>query len=185
MNRIIKIFASATFLALSSLTLHAQKKVQTFTVTETIQASAAQVWAVVGEDYGAIAHSHPKIVQSDYINGTLKAGEGAERVCYFNESGSRFLKEKQTSYDPDNYTFINQVFQAGKFPVDPEYTFAEYKVVPVDDKTSQFVFNMTFRTKPAFMGGLMKGSFKKLIRDYATSHRILCEYRYSGQQRQL
>ena len=143
------------------------KKVQTFSVSHVIEAPADKVWAIVGEDYGAIAYSHPKIVSSDYINGSLKAGEGAERVCHFNEKGTRFLKEKQVNYDPENYTFRNQVFQAGKFPVDPENTFAIYKVEAIDANTSRFTFDMTFRTKPAFMGGMMKGNFKKLIRDYA------------------
>ena len=145
----------------------AQKKVQTFTVSHIIQAPADQVWAIVGEDYGAIANSHPKIVSSDYINGSLQSGEGAERVCHFNDKGTRFLKEKQVNYDPENRTFKNQVFQAGKFPVDPENTFAIYKVEAIDEHTSRFSFDMTYRTKPAFMGGMMKGNFKKLIRDYA------------------
>ena len=145
----------------------AQKKTQNFTVSHVIKAPADKVWQIVGEDYGAIAHSHPKIISSDYINGTLKAGEGAQRVCHFNEKGTRYVKEKQVNYDPDNYTFRNQVFQAGRFPVDPEYTYAIYKVDAIDDETSRFTFKMTYRTKPAFMGGMMKGNFKKLIHDYA------------------
>lgn len=70
-------------------------------------------------------------------------------------------------YDPENYTFRNQVYQAGKFPVNPEYTYAIYKIEPIDANSCRFVFDMTYRTKPAFMGGMMKKSFKKLINDYA------------------
>lgn len=149
--------------------LHAQEKVQRFTVSHVIKAPADKVWAVVGEDYGAIANSHPKIVSSDYINGTLKAGEGAERVCNFNESGTKYLKEKQVNYDPENYTFTNQVYQAGKFPVDPEYTFAVYRVEPIDENSCRFVFDMTYRTIPAMMGGMMKNNFKSLVADYAVA----------------
>jgi len=72
---------------------HAQKKVKKFTVSHVIQAPADKVWAVVGEDYGAIAHSHPKIVSSDYINGTMKAGEGAERDCNFNKKNKVFARK--------------------------------------------------------------------------------------------
>lgn len=97
----------------------------------------------------------------------MKAGEGAERVCHFNKKGTKYLKEKQVNYDPVNYTFKNQVYQAGKFPVSPEHTFAIYKVEAIDANTSRFTFDMTYRTKPAFMGGMMRGKFKKLIRDYA------------------
>lgn len=144
-----------------------EKKTQNFVVTSVINASADKVWKVVGEDYGAIANSHPKIVSSEYISGSLKAGEGAERVCNFNEKGTRYLQEKQVNYNPEKYTFKNQVFQAGKFPVDPEYTYAIYKVEAIDKNTSRLIFDMTYRTKPAFMGGMMKGSFRKLIADYA------------------
>ena len=78
-----------------AFSVSAQKKVQTFTVSHVIKAPAEKVWAVVGEDYGAIAHSHPKIISSNYVGGTLKSGEGAERVCNFNKKGTRYLKEKQ------------------------------------------------------------------------------------------
>lgn len=161
-------------LMISQTVLAQMKKTQEFQVSSIINAPADKVWQVVGEDYGAIANSHPKIVNSEYINGSLKGGEGAERVCNFNEKGTRFLREKQLDYDPKNYTFKNQVFQAGKFPVDPEYTYAIYKVEAIDASTSRLTFNMTFRTKPAFMGGMMKGSFKKLISDYgiAVEHHV-------------
>ncbi|MCG8326595.1 MAG: SRPBCC family protein [Chitinophagales bacterium] len=163
-----KLSLMMAFLALFSFTnLNAQKKAQSFTVTKVINAPIDEVWAVVGEDYGAIANSHPAIVNSDYINGSLKAGEGAERVCNFNDSGTRYLHEKQINYNPESYTFKNQVFQAGKFPVDPDYTYAIYKLEAVDAQTTKFTFDMNYRTSPAFMGGMMKGKFKRLIEDYA------------------
>ncbi|WP_400079830.1 SRPBCC family protein [Winogradskyella sp. R77965] len=146
-----------------------QKKVQKFKVSKIIPHSAEKVWAVVGEDYGAVAYSHPKIMTSDYVNGSLIAEVGAERVCYFNEKETQFLKERIISYDPENMTFVNQVFQAGKFPVDPKYTKGIYKIEAIDENSCRFVFNMEYRTKPAFMGGFAKGKFKKLIRDYAIS----------------
>lgn len=144
-----------------------EKKTQNFEVNSIINAPANKVWKVVGEDYGAIANSHPKIMSSNYIDGSLKGGEGAQRVCYFNKKETRYLKEKQLMYNPETYTFKNQVFKAGKFPVVSEYTHAIYKVEAIDETTSQLKFNMTYRTKPAFMGGMMKGAFKKLIANYA------------------
>lgn len=154
--------------------LVAQKKVKDFTVTKVIPHSADKVWAVVGEDYGAIANSHPKIIFSEYINGSLKAGEGAERVCHFNEKGTQFVKEKMVNYDPANKTFLNQIYQAGKFPVDPEYSYAVYKVEPISANSSRFTFDMHYRAKPAIMGGLMKGQFKKIINNYfiAIDHHV-------------
>ena len=167
MQHLVKISFLMLAYSLVISSLLAQKKVKTFTVEKVIPHPAEKVWTVVGEDYGAIAYSHPKIVYSEYINGTLKAGEGAERVCNFNEKGTQYLKEKMVNYDPENFTFINKVFQAGKFPVDPDYTQAVYKIIPIDDNSCRFVFDMQYRTKPAFIGGMMKKNFLGLINDYA------------------
>ena len=152
----------------------AQKKVQSFKVSKVIPYPAVEVWKVVGEDYGRIAHSHPKIIESDYINGTMKAGEGAERVCYFNEKHTQYLSERMINYSPEQMSFTNTVFQAGKFPVDPEYTKAVYMVKDLGDGKSEISFDMEYRTKPAFMGTIAKGKFKKLINDYfiAIEHHI-------------
>lgn len=158
---------SAIIIALLvGLHVQAQKKVKTFRVEKVINLSAAEVWAVVGEDYGAVANSHPKIISSEYTNGSLKAEEGAERVCYFNEKGTQFLYEQMVNYDPANMQFTNKVYKAGKFPVDPAYTQAIYKVESLGPSKSRLSFDMEFRTKPAMMGGMMKGSFKNLIEDY-------------------
>ena len=68
----IQFFFLAVFTFVNFQVAMAQtKKVQTFTVSHIIDAPAEKVWAIVGEDYGAIAYSHPKIVSSDYINGSL------------------------------------------------------------------------------------------------------------------
>lgn len=150
------------------------KKVQHFKISKVIPFSAEQVWKVVGEDYGSIAYSHPKIVSSNYINGSLQAEEGAERVCNFNDRGTQYLREKMSDYDPANMTFTNRVYKAGKFPVDPEYTYAIYKVTPIDAGSCELSFDMNFRTKPAMMGGMMKSSFTNLIEDYfiAIEHHV-------------
>ncbi len=153
---------------------YAQKKVKTFVVSKEFNIPAAEIWKVVGEDYGAIANSHPKIVNSSYINGSLEAKEGAERVCNFNDKGTQYLREKMVNYDPANMTFINTVYQAGRFPVDPEVTQAIYKVEDLGNGKSRLVFDMQYRTQPAFMAGLMKGKFKSLIEDYfiAIEHNV-------------
>jgi len=135
----------------------AQKKVQKFKVSKVINVPANELWEVVGEDYGKIAYSHPKIIASDYIDGSLKAGEGVQRVCYFNEKQTQFLKEQMVDYSPETMSFTNKVFQAGKFPVDPDYTRAVYHVKDLGNGKSEFSFDMQYRTKPAFMGAMSKG----------------------------
>ena len=175
MKKIMRIASLGILVVLTgSAVAQKQKKVQTFIVSKVIDLPADDLWAVVGDDYGRIAYSHPKIIASDYINGTLKAGEGAERVCYFNEKQTQFLKEKMVNYSPETMSFTNTVYQAGKFPVDPEYTRAIYKVKDLGNGTSELSFDMQYRTKPAFMGTMAKGKFRKLIQDYfiAVEHHV-------------
>ena len=93
--------------------------VTSFRIENELDLPADDLWAVIGEDYGSVANSHPKIISSDYINGSLQACEGAERVCNFNDKGTQYLKENMVNSDPEHMTFVNQVYQAGKFLVDP------------------------------------------------------------------
>ena len=173
----IKIFAFLLFSLIMATGLSAQKKnkkVQKFVISKLLDLPAQDVWNIIGEDYGAIAYSHPKIVSSQYINGTLKAGPGAERICNFNNKGTRYLKEKIVSYDSENMTLVNTVSKVGNFPLNPDYTVAIYKVEDLGNGKSKVSFDMEFRTKPAFMGAMAKGKFKKLIRDYmiAIEHHV-------------
>lgn len=172
-NAIKIIAASIAFLGMLS-NASAQKKRQHLVLSKEFNLPASEVWKVVGEDYGAVAKSHPKIVSSNYVNGSLVAKEGAERICNFNEKGTQYLKEKMINYDPTNMSFVNTVYQAGKFPVDPELTEALYKVEDLGNGRCRLTFNMKYRTKPAFMGSLMKGKFKGLIKDYfiAIEHHV-------------
>ena len=166
MRSILKI-GCILLVMMASLQAMGQKKTQSFTVSRELPFEASAVWAVVGEDYGAVANSHPKIVSSSYINGSLTGGEGAERVCNFNEKGIKFTLEKQLQYDPENYRFKAQVFAAEGLYMDPEYSYAIYQVIPLDDKKSRLEITMNYRTKPAFMGSIAKGKFTATIEDYA------------------
>ncbi|MCG8575701.1 MAG: SRPBCC family protein [Flavobacteriales bacterium] len=143
-----------------------EKKVKSFIVERVFDIEAAKIWKIVGLDYGSVAYSHPRIVKSEYLKGSLKAEEGAERVCYFNEEGTQYLKEKMLNYEPEKMRFVNQISQVGKFPLDAEVTRAIYQVTDLGNGKSKLSFDMQFRTKPAFMGAMMKGNFKKTIQDY-------------------
>lgn len=175
MNTNFKNTVLAIFTLMSMSILAQEKKVHIFTIEKTITASTDSVWAVVGEDFGAIANSHPKIVSSNYINGSLKAEEGTERVCNFNEKGTKFTHEKIVEYNPKNYTMKVKVFNAEGVPMNTDYSYATYAVIPIDETSCKVVFTMEYRTKPAFLGGMAKGGFKKTIFDYllAIEHNVL------------
>ena len=77
-------------------------------------------------------------------------------------------------FDPSKMSFTNTIRHAGKFPVDPEYTTAIYQVMDLGGGKSKISIDMNFRTKPAMMGGMMKGQFINLMKDYfiAIEHHI-------------
>ena len=166
MKKSFTIISSFTIMLLWSSLLHAQK-IQQFAVTEVVYAPAEAVWEVIADDYGSIAYYHPRILNSAYANTRPETGEGIERISFFNKSGTRFLREKQVEYDAQNYTFKNLFLNAGKFPLDPENTFAVYQIIPVDETTSKIVFEMSYRTRFVLTGRILEATFKKLIRDLA------------------
>ncbi len=67
------------------------------------------------------------------------------------------------------------IYQSSGIPLNTDYSYGIYKVTPIDDKTSQLSMTMVLRTKPAFLGGLAKGQFKRDIADYllAVEHHVL------------
>ncbi|MDY8137346.1 SRPBCC family protein [Aquimarina sp. 2201CG5-10] len=165
-------------LIIAKTSLFAQKtdkKVITFSVERAINAPADKVWKVVGEDFGAIANSHPKIVSSNYNQGHIIGGENASRTCNFNEKGTKYLQETQVDFDAKNYTFKVLINNTSGIPLNSEYSYGIYKVIPIDSDSSKLVMTMGLRTKPAFLGSIAKGQFKRDIANYllAVEHYVL------------
>ncbi|NQZ76443.1 MAG: SRPBCC family protein, partial [Ekhidna sp.] len=153
-----------------STTVTAQsKKQQQVMVERTVQIPAEDVWQILAEDYGAISNSHPTIIKSEYAPGTLKRGEGAERMCYFNEKGTQMFHEQITKWEPENMSFTQVIKDFKKFPIDKENTEVVYSVEKIDANTSKIKADLMYRTKPAFMGGMAKGKFKGMLEDYFLS----------------
>jgi Polyketide cyclase / dehydrase and lipid transport len=135
---------------------------------------AEEVWQVIAADYGRIAESHPRIVKSEYLHGSLKGELGVERTCWFNEKGTQVLHEQIVGWDAEGMTFQNRILEATGFPMDPDNSLATYSVEDLGNGTSRVSIVMDFRTTPAFMGGMMEGSFTKLLSEYfmAVDHHL-------------
>ncbi len=145
------------------------KKFKTVETSRDIPIPAETVWNLVAVDYGSIANSHPTIVSSAYVSGTLKGGKGAERKCYFDEKGKRMLHEKITEWNPEQMSFTQMIVDLKKFPLDNDNSKVTYSVEPVTDNSSRIKAVFHYRTKPAFMGGMVKGKFKSLLDSYFIS----------------
>ncbi|ANQ51201.1 SRPBCC family protein [Flammeovirga sp. MY04] len=166
------------------ITLGQDKKTQHIQVSREIKAPAAAVWKVVGEEFGDVHKSHPFVVDSKYSQEGVSEGcEGAERICSITLDGKKYVKEKQVNYDPENMKFKVQITHIQGLPLIPEYSYGVYHVVKVDDKTSKLVFTFDYRTKPAFMGSLAKGKFRKQLADYmlAVDHYVITGEEVNGE----
>jgi hypothetical protein len=130
---------------------------------------ADKIWKVVAEEYSTISNSHPTIVDSHFLNGHTEVKEGAERFCAFDDNGKQYLKERIIKFNPEKRTFTNAAYEAGKFPLDTSKTQGTFTVDEIDKNRSKVTFLMEYQTKPAFMGALVKGQFKKLLKDYFVS----------------
>lgn len=142
-----------------------RKSYQTVKVERVIQAPAQRVWQAMVLDYGEISNFAPSIFASNYEQGSLKGVEGAERKCFFNEAGSRWSHEQIKEIDQDNMRMKNVILDAAKFPLNTDNSFAIYQVKDNGDGTSTASYEFQFRAKPAFMTGLMKGSFNKQLNE--------------------
>jgi hypothetical protein len=108
-------------------------------------------------------------VNSYFLNGYTEVKEGAERFCAFDEEGKQYLKERIVKFNPEKRTYTNAAFEAGKFPIDTLNTQGTFTVEEIDENRSRVSFLMEYQTKPALLGGLVKGQFKKLLKDYFIS----------------
>ncbi|WP_020566792.1 SRPBCC family protein [Neolewinella persica] len=175
---IIALLAFCTSLSAQSMADDYRKMV----VKRTIKAPADRVWQALVGDYGEIAHFSPFIYASDYENGSLKGTEGAERKCMFNAKGSRWSHERIVMLDNENMRMKNLIIDAQKFPLNLDNSYAIYSVTNNGDGTCTAGYEFNFRTAPAFMGGLVVGSFKKSLNEtlIGLEHYLLTSERVTG-----
>lgn len=139
------------------------KKYKTVKVELQINAPAEKVWAAMVGDYGAISNFSPYIYASNYENGSLEGKLNAERKCNFDAKGKRWSHEKIVALDNQNMVMRNIIIDAAKFPLNLDNSQAFYRVKDNGDGTCTASYEFQFRTKPAFMGGLVKGNFRKTL----------------------
>ncbi len=166
MKTTMKTLVASIVLAIFSISGFSQsmsKKYKTLKVETKINASAERVWEAMVLDYGEIANFSPYIYASNYISGSIKGEKGAKRKCSFNEKGTRWTHERIVEIDNSAMVMRNIVIDAEKFPLDMDNSQAFYRVKDNGDGTATASYEFQFRTKPAFMGTIAKGSFRKTL----------------------
>lgn len=147
-----------------SLAQSMEKKYRTVHVELKINAPAERVWEAMVLDYGEISNFSPYIYTSNYTGGSLKGEVGARRKCDFNEKGTQWVKEQIVAIDEANMKMTNRVIDGKKLPLNFDNSRAFYTVRDNGDGTATAGYEFQFRTKPAFMGAIAKGSFKKQLK---------------------
>ncbi len=165
LKKIILGFALVLFLIPHvSVSQSMEKKYKSIEVEIVIDAPAQKVWHAMVKDYGAISNWSPYIYAANYENGSLSGIKGAERKCDLNKKGTRWVHEKIAEIDDSKMEMQNIILDGAKFPLDKDNTQAYYRVKDNGDGTSTASYLMQYRGKPAFMTGMMKGSFKKSLK---------------------
>ncbi|WP_281615807.1 SRPBCC family protein [Flammeovirga sp. SubArs3] len=141
------------------------KRTHTFSIERVIPSSAEKVWNVVGNEFADVSKYHAGIVKSELINGSTKSEIGCERVCQLDDKGKKLVREELVEFDEQTMYFKAKVFDGEGVPTVPEYTFAEYEVKPIDEERCKLIITQTYRTKPAFIGGIVKGKFKQYTKE--------------------
>ena len=141
------------------------KKYRTIAIERQIEAPAERVWEALVADYGEISNFSPFIYTSNYLQGSLKGEVGARRKCAFNAKGTQWTHEEIREIDADRMLMKNVVIDAQKFPLDTDNSYATYHVRDNGDGTSTAGYTFHFRTKPAFLGLIARGSFKKSLNE--------------------
>lgn len=166
MKATMKTWILGTFMFICSTVAFSQsmsKNHRIIKVEIEIKASPDRVWEAMVLDYGEISNFSPYIYTSDYINGSLKSELGAKRKCSFNEKGTRWTHERIEEIDNENKVMRNIVTDAEKFPLDIDNSQSYYRVRDNGNGTSTASYEFQFRTKPAFIGAIAKGNFKKTL----------------------
>ncbi|MDC7998389.1 SRPBCC family protein [Gilvibacter sediminis] len=140
------------------------KKYKTVHVKLEINAPAERVWEAMVLDYGEISNFSPYIYTSEYTNGSLKGEVGATRKCNFNEKGTQWSHEKIAEINHQDMIMRNIIIEGKKLPLNLDNSQAFYRVTDNGDGTSTAEYEFQFRTKPAFMGFIAKGQFRKQLK---------------------
>lgn len=133
------------------------KKLRKVTVEIDISTSKENVWDLLFNRFGEVSVFNPLIDGSHHASG--KKGEvGCERHCDIDAKHS--VREKITAAR-GNESFDIDIIEGGLPMMDEMKATIDLK--SLHENSTRVFFTMSYNTKPAFMGGLMKGMMTKML----------------------
>jgi hypothetical protein len=133
------------------------KKLRKVTVEIDISTSKENVWDLLFNRFGEVNLFNPLIDGSHHSSG--KKGEvGCERECAIDAKHT--VREKITAAR-GNESFDIDIIEGGLPMMDEMKATIDLKAL--HENSSRVMFTMSYNTKPAFMGALMKGMMTKML----------------------
>ncbi|MCE7995686.1 MAG: SRPBCC family protein [Roseivirga sp.] len=122
-----------------------------------IHASKEDVWDIVFNKFGHVNDFNPLIEGSHFLNGE-NGFVGCERQCAID---SKTMVQERITRAEAGLNFDIEIFEGG-LPMMDKMT-ARFDLVELSSDKTEVLFTMSYSTKPAFMGGLMKGKMAKFF----------------------
>lgn len=122
-----------------------------------IGVSKETVWDVLFNQFGEVNNFNPLIDSSHFVKGN-KGHVGCERHCQIDAKNG--VLERITRAEAD-LNFDIEIYDGGLPMMDK--MMARYDLVEIDRENTEVLFTMSYSTKPAFMGALMKGKMTKFF----------------------
>ena len=122
-----------------------------------IHARKEAVWDVLFNKFGEVNDFNPLIECSHFLNGD-EGHVGCERHCQIDSNTA--VLERITRAEAD-LNFDVEIYEGGLPMMDKMK--ARFDLVEKDEENTEVVLTMYYSTKPAFMGGLMKGKMGKFF----------------------
>lgn len=140
-------------------------RARTFRFSFPIPHPAAEVWNLLYDRYTQVADYANEIVASRGTPNSPSHGQGCQRVCDFDENGSKYLLEELTDVNEDQMRLTNKIIGVGKFPIVPDVSKTTFTVHPKSSSNCVIEVEFQVRTKPAFLSLMMKGAAQKQMGD--------------------
>lgn len=129
--------------------------------TISIHSPKEEVWDIVFNKFGEVNDFNPLIEGSHYLKGD-NGFVGCERECAID---SRTSVQERITRAEAGLNFDIEIFEGGLPMMDKMK--ARFDLVELDIDKTEVLLTMSYSTKPAFIGGLMKGKmgkfFKKML----------------------
>lgn len=133
------------------------KKLREFQLEVNVNASKEEVWDLLFNKFGEVNIFNPEIIGSHHTKG-VKGEVGCERQCDINSQTS--VHERITAANGHD-SFDVEIIKSN-MPI-MDQMLATWDLKDIGGGQTRTRVTMRFNTKPAFMGGLMKGMMSKMI----------------------